>query len=63
MAPGLGVHGVLDVLGHVGIGVGGGGEVALAIDLAPLLALLLGNRGRGASGFFGSETDTEPETA
>jgi hypothetical protein len=31
------------------------------------LALLLGNRGQGASGFFGSETDSEtdaePETA
>jgi TRAP transporter 4TM/12TM fusion protein len=70
MAPGLGVRGVLDVLGLVGIGAGGGGEVALGIDLALrgvglalFVALLLGNRGQGASGFFGSETDADPETA
>jgi TRAP transporter 4TM/12TM fusion protein len=69
MAPGLGVRGVLDVLGLVGIGAGGGGEVALGIDLALrgvglalFVALLLGNRGQGASGFFGSETEAEPET-
>jgi TRAP-type uncharacterized transport system fused permease subunit len=72
MAPGLGVRGVLDVFGLVGIGAGGGGEVALGIDLALrgvglalFVALLLGNRGQGASGFFGSETeaDGDPETA
>ncbi|WP_084510098.1 TRAP transporter permease [Haloplanus natans] len=74
MAPGLGVRGALDVLGLVGIGGGGGSEVAVGIDLALrgvglalFVALLLGNRGQGASGFFGSETDSEtdaePETA
>jgi TRAP transporter 4TM/12TM fusion protein len=69
MAPGLGVRGVFDVLGLVGVGVGGG-EVALGIDLALrgvglalFVALLLGNRGQGASGFLRSEGDTEAETA
>jgi len=71
MAPGLGVRGVLDVLGLVGIGNGGGGEVALGVDLALravglalFVALVLGNRGQGASGFFrSSESETSPETA
>ncbi|AZH27006.1 TRAP transporter permease [Haloplanus aerogenes] len=72
MAPGLGVRGVLDVLGLVGIGSGGGSEVALGVDLALrgvglalFVALMLGNRGQGASGFFRSESDAEssPETA
>ena len=71
MAPGLGVRGALDVLGVIGIGSGGGGEVSLAVDLALrgvglalFVALLLGNRGQGASGFFGSsEAESSPETA
>jgi TRAP transporter 4TM/12TM fusion protein len=73
MAPGLGVRSVLDVLGLVGVGAGGGGEVPMAIDLALravglalFVALLLGNRGQGASGFFSfgsSDADTDPETA
>jgi len=72
MAPGLGVRGVLDVLGLVGIGAGGGGEVSLVVDitlrgvgLALFVALMLGNRGQGASGFFGTDSDAEtsPETA
>jgi TRAP-type uncharacterized transport system fused permease subunit len=63
MAPALGVRGVLGV---VGIGSGGGDEVSLAVDLALrgvglalLVALLLGNRGQGASGLVrssGTET-------
>jgi len=72
MAPGLGVRGVLDVLGLVGIGSGGGSEVSLVLELtlrgiglALFVALILGNRGQGASGFFrsGSESEAGPETA
>jgi len=68
MAPGLGVRGVLDVLSLVGIGSGGGAEVSLALELALrgvglalFVALLLGNRGQGASGFFGSTSESEAE--
>ena len=68
MAPGLGVRGVLDVLGLVGIGSGGGGEVALGLELALrgvglalFVALLLGNRGQGASGFFGTDTGADAD--
>jgi TRAP transporter 4TM/12TM fusion protein len=53
MAPGLGVRGVRDLLGLVGVGAGGGGEVSLALDaalrgvgLALFVALLLANRRR-----------------
>jgi len=53
MAPGLGVRGVLDVLGVVGIGSGGGDPVSLGVELALrgaglalFVALLLGNRRR-----------------
>jgi hypothetical protein len=73
MAPGLAVRGALGVIGLVGIGGGGGDEVSVAIDvalrgigLARFVALVLGNRGQGASGFFSSgETEAEsgPETA
>ena len=41
--------------------------VPVGVGLALFVALLVGNRGQGASGFFGSETDSEtdaePETA
>jgi hypothetical protein len=68
MAPGLGVRGLLDVLGVVGIGSGGGAPVPIAIDialrgvgLALFVVLLLGNRKQG-SGLFGIG-DTATETA
>jgi TRAP transporter 4TM/12TM fusion protein len=71
MAPALGVRGVLDVLGIVGIGSGGTGEVSLTVDIALrgvglvlFVALLFANRGRGESGAFRSgEADADPEAA
>jgi len=71
MAPGLGVRGILDVVGLVGVGSGGGGPVPLGIELALrgvglalFVALLLGNKREG-SGLFGSisSNDTATETA
>jgi TRAP transporter 4TM/12TM fusion protein len=62
MAPGLGVRAGLDVLGLVGVGAGGGGEVPLAVDvalrgvgLALFLGLLFANRRRGAAGTAGTD--------
>ncbi|WP_435067805.1 TRAP transporter permease [Haloplanus sp. C73] len=68
MAPGLGVRGLLDILGVVGVGSGGGAPVPIAIDLALrgvglalFVVLLLGNRKQG-TGLFGTG-DAAAETA
>jgi TRAP-type uncharacterized transport system fused permease subunit len=66
LVPGVLIPVVCLFLGVVGIGSGGGDEVSLAVDLALrgvglalFVALLLGNRGQGASGLVrssGTET-------